>query len=595
MNDESHENILRGLSASDGIAMGNVFIVSHGDVEVSHYKITEANTAEEIKRFESALVQTRQDILAIKNEISDRVGHSEAGIFDAHLMVLEDVALIEETFNILHSELYNIDYCYQKAAQKFIDAFGSIDDPFMRERISDIKDVSRRVINNLLGKKGSKLNLVSEPKIVIAEDFLPSDFALLDSKNILGLATEKGSLTSHTAIMARSMKIPCVVAVNGLMSSLNQNDFILIDGYTGSIYENPSEKTLRRYEEVDSTHKQIEFLYNTSLPFPNKMLSGQEYKLSVNISGSDDLTEEVLHNMSGVGLFRTENYFIDSGSFPSEENQFLVYRQVAEKAGNKPVVIRTLDLGGDKNFANFNVFKKEQNPFMGYRAIRFCLDHEDVFLNQLRAILRASAFGKIKILFPMISLPNELRKAKEFVEKAKAQLIEQGKDFDKNIQIGAMIEVPSAALTTDILAKMCDFISIGTNDLIQYMYAVDRVNDKVAYLYEPASPAIVRVLNTIVSAANAANCEVCVCGEIAADPVFASLLLGMGVQELSMSYSSLPQIKFLLRKVEMNELQKLRDEVLSIDNARGVMGKLKEFYHSKIHKFLNLPNANLHG
>jgi len=591
MNDESQENILRGLSASDGIAMGNVFVLSHGDVEVSHYKISESETGEEIKRFESALVQTRQDIIAIKNEISDRVGHGEANIFDAHLMVLEDVALIEETFNILHSELFNVDYCYQKAAQKFIDAFGSIDDSFMRERVSDIKDVSRRVINNLLGKKSSNMYLMSEPKIVMAEDFLPSDFALLDSKNILGLATEKGSLTSHTAIMARSMKIPCVVAVNNLLNSLNQNEFILLDGYTGSIYKNPSEKTLRRYEEVDSTHKQIELLYNTSLPFQNKMLSGESYKLSVNISGAEDLTDEILKNISGVGLFRTENYFINSGSFPSEENQFLAYKEVAEKAGDKPVVIRTLDLGGDKNFANFNVFKKEQNPFMGYRAIRFCLDHEDVFMNQLRAILRASAFGEIKILFPMISLPSELRKAKEFVEKAKEQLIAQGKDFDKNIKVGTMIEVPSAAMTTDILAKMCDFISIGTNDLIQYMYAVDRVNDKVAYLYEPASPAIVRVLNTIATAANEAKCEVSVCGEIAADPIFAPLLLGMGVQELSMSYSSLAQVKFLLRKVEMRELKTLRDTILSIDNARGIMGKLKEFYHSKIHKFLNLPES----
>lgn len=582
------ERKLMGIAASNGIVLGNVFFISHGDIEVTHYQISDSDIDNEITRLKAALAKTREDVLAVKNEIAGRVGEAEASIFDAHLLVIEDVALIDETIRLLRETKYNVDYCYQMAVKKFIAAFGEIDDAFIRERIADIEDVSRRVINNLLGKENSATYRLSHPKIIASSDFAPSDFALLDKSNILGIVTEKGSQTSHTAIMARSMKVPCIVGLSGLTEKLATNDFVLVDGYSGTLFINPLKETTERYAQVETSHKQMDVLLRTSLPSPNELKSGEKFDIDLNISGLADLDDFSVQNSSGVGLFRTENYFINSGSFPSEEEQYNVYKSVVEKMGGKPVIIRTLDLGGDKNFALLNLSKKEQNPFMGYRAIRFCLDHEDIFMNQLRALLRASAHGSLKIMFPMISAPSELRKAKQFLEAAKTELKTKGLPFDENVKVGMMIEVPSAAIMADIFAEMCDFISVGTNDLTQYMFAVDRVNDKVAYLYEPASPAMVRVLGHIAKAGSE-KCPVSVCGELASDPIFAPLLIGLGITHLSMSSSAIPEVKFLLRKITLAEAKELAANLMQIKTARGVRGSLREFYYMKMKDYLKLP------
>lgn len=581
---------IEGISVSTGIAHGKVFFINHGDVDVARYHILESDIPIEINRFRDALTKTRQDIQSIKEKVADKVSHKEASIFDAHLMVLEDVALIDETFSVLKEELYNIDYCYQISAKKFVKAFSEMDDPYIRERVSDIIDVSRRVINNMLGRETLRVYNLEEAKIIAGKDIAPSDFALLKRENILGIITEKGSQTSHTAIMARSMKVPCIVGLKDLSKEVLDDAFVLMDGYNGALVLNPSQDEIEKFSEIEASYRQIEQVFNSSLPFPNNLSSGEKFELALNISSPEEITEIPSTQFDSVGLFRTENYFLDTGTFPTEEEQFHVYKHAAINAQNKEVVIRTLDIGGDKNFTTLQLCQKEENPFMGYRAIRFCLDHEDIFLNQLRAILRASTFGNISLMVPMISSPSELRKAKAIFEKAKEQLREKEQNFNENIKFGIMIEVPSAAITADILGAMCDFISIGTNDLIQYMFAVDRVNDKVAYLYDPSSPAIIRVLGTIIARAKSTNpdIKISVCGEMASDPIFAPLLIGMGIDCLSMSNNSMAHVKFLLRKLKKADLDNLIAEVAKHDTARAITKTLRDFYYESTKDYLGL-------
>ena len=417
-------------------------------------------------------------------------------------------------------------------------------------------------------------------------DFAPADFSLVDKSKILAIVTEKGSQTSPTAILSRSLGIPCVVGIPEVAKKVSTGDMLLIDGYNGSIVINPSESTVSHYTELESAQKEIEVLYATSLPYPSVTPDGRAFSVEINISSPADISESVMRYCDGVGLFRTENFFMDFGGFPDEESQFKTYRDAALAARGKPVVIRTLDLGGDKNLSLMKMDSKEENPFMGYRAIRFCLDHRDIFLTQLRAILRASAYGKVKILLPMISSIREVEKSKLLIEQAKEELTKASMPFDKNIELGVMIEVPGAALTTDVIAAECDFISIGTNDLIQYLLAVDRVNDLVANLYEPTHTAVIRTLNMVVSYACKAGIPVSVCGELAADPIFAPLLLGMGVTEFSMSAKSVSEIKFLLRKVPFAKARALRDEILTLNRSRHIASRLRSFHYEALERFL---------
>ncbi len=583
---------IKGISVSNGVAQGCVFYIMHGDVDIAHYHILQDDIPIEISRFREALTKTRQDILSIKEKISERVSSKEASIFDAHLLVLEDVALIDETFSVLYDELYNIEYCYQVSVKKFVDAFNEMDDPYIRERVSDIIDVSRRVLNNMLGRETLRTYSLEEPKIIAGIDIAPSDFALLNKENILGIITEKGSQTSHTAIMARSMKVPCIVGLEGLVEKVKDNGFVLMDGYNGELVLDPTQEEIDSFAELELKYKRIEEVFNSSLPYPNELSSGESFELALNISDPAEINKDSSTVFDAVGLFRTENYFIDTGTFPTEDEQFYVYKQAALNAEGKDVIIRTLDIGGDKNFTMLNLANKEENPFMGYRAIRFCLDHEEIFLNQLRAILRASAFGNLSLMVPMISSPSELRKAKAVFEKAKEQLRDRGEDFNESIKFGIMIEVPSAAITADILASMCDFVSIGTNDLIQYMFAVDRVNEKVAYLYDPASPAIIRVLSKIVEYVRRVNSDIkiSVCGEMASDPLFAPLLIGMGVDSLSMSATSIAHVKFLMRKLTKADLDNLVADVFKLDTSRAIVATLREFYYKATKDYLGLSS-----
>ncbi len=578
---------IKGFSVSKGIAHGEAFVLLHKELETPVYEIRDSDKPAEIKRFEAAILKARKDILELKSELSAKVGEAEAAIFDAHILVLEDVAVMQETLSMFGEKNYNIEYCYSSVINKFIAAFEHIDDPYIKERIADFKDVSRRVLGNMLGVQTAKIGAFSDPLVLVSSDFAPADFSLVDKSKILAIVTEKGSQTSHTAILSRSLGIPCVVGIPEVAEKVSSGDMLLVDGYNGMLVINPSERTLSHYTELESAQKEIALVYATSLPYPSVTPDGRAFSVEINISSPEEISEDsAVAACDGVGLFRTENFFMEFGGFPDEKSQFKAYRDAALAARGKPVVVRTLDLGGDKNLSLMKAVNKEENPFMGYRAIRFCLDHKDIFLAQLRAILRASAYGKVKILLPMISSIREVEKSKLLIEQAKGELEKEGQPFDKNLELGVMIEVPSAALTADVIAAECDFISIGTNDLIQYLLAVDRVNDLVANLYEPTHTAVIRTLDMVVASALKAGIPACVCGELAADPIFAPLLLGMGVTEFSMSPKSVSEIKFLLRKVPYEKARALRDEVLGLKRSRQIASYLRSFHYEALERFL---------
>ena len=580
------EKQMQGLGVSKGIAHGEAFVMLNRELKAPVYEIRPGDRQNEISRFQDAVIKSKNEINELKRELVAAVGESEAAIFDAHLMVLEDVAIMEETMSTFSQASFNIEYCYMAVVDKFISAFEKIDDPFIKERIADLKDVSGRMLRNLLGIESVKIGQYSDALILVSSDFSPSDFALVDKSKILAIVSEKGSQTCHTAILSRSLGIPCVVGVSGIVDDVSSGNFLLVDGYNGRVVVNPQEQTLRTYNELESVHKQNQIIFDTSLASPSLTADGAEYKVEINISDASDIPDGTMNYCDGVGLFRTENFFLNSASFPDESSQFEAYKAAVLAARGKPIVFRTLDLGGDKSLSLMKEAYKEENPFLGCRAIRFCLDHPEVFLTQLRAILRASAFGDVRIMLPMICSVREVERGRIFIEKAKEQLRAEGVDFKDDIKVGAMIEIPSAALTVDIIAEACDFISIGTNDLIQYLLAVDRVNEMVAHLYEPYHPAVIRTLDMIVSKARSKGIPACICGEISADPIFTPLLFGMGITHFSMSPKSVSEIKFLLRRLTVEQAVALKDEILTMTRSRHIVNRLRSFHYETLRPFV---------
>lgn len=577
---------MQGLAVSKGIAMGEAFVLLDRELKAPIYEIKDSDRPNERKRFQDAILKTKAEINKIRDELVSSIGESEAAIIDAHLMVLEDVAIIDETMQFFESGNLNIEYCYMAVVDKFISAFEKIEDPIIKERITDLRDVSTRVLRNFLGVESVKIGQFSDAVILVSSDFTPSDFSLVDKSKLLGIVSGKGSPTCHTAILARSLGIPCVVGVEGVVDKIASGDPLLADGYNGKVFVNPLPQTLSAYNELESVHRENQIVFNSSLPSESKTADGHPFNVELNISDSSDISGNVMSYCDGVGLFRTEAFFLSSAAFPDENAQFQAYKAAVEAAAGKPIIIRTLDLGGDKTLSLMKEVYKEENPFMGCRAIRFCLDHPDIFLVQLRAILRASAFGKVKIMLPMICSVREVERARIFIDKAKDQLREAGESFDENIEVGVMIEIPSAALTVDIIADACDFISIGTNDLVQYLLAVDRVNETVAHLYEPYHPAVIRTLDMVVSKARAKGIPVGICGEIAADPIFTPLLLGMGVTHFSMSQKSVGEIKFFLRKLTMPQAVALKDEILLMKRSRHIVNRLRSFHYESLRQYL---------
>jgi len=578
-----NEVVITGISASQGIAYGPIFLYIQSDVEIPSYEVDAAKRIDEIARFEHALLITRQQIQKIQDEVEKNLGPDEARIFDAHLLVLEDQALISETIRDFEATGTNVETCFNNVSQRYIKAFDEIDDEYLRERAGDIRDVAQRVLQNLLGQAGQNLSKLADKRVVIANDITPSDAATIDRRQAIALVTDSGSKTSHAVIVARSMKVPAVVAVRDLSKRVKSSDWALVDGYEGIVILNPDEQTLFRYGKIQLQKRNFEQRLMEATRLPAVTLDGASVILRANIEKADEIPMVKEYLADGVGLFRTEFLFLHSNLVPSEAEQYSTYKTVAEAFAPSAVIIRTLDLGGDKPMAgNPELFPQESNPFLGFRAIRFCLEHRDLFKDQLRAILRASAHGKVKLMYPMISGSEELGRANAVLEECRVELRAKGLAFDEKMPVGVMIEIPSAAYTSDILAKQSDFFSIGTNDLIQYMLAIDRVNDRIAHLYEPTHPAILRTIKKVVDEAHKQKISVSVCGEMAGDPVYAPLLLGLGIDELSMSPALLPAVKFLVRAMKIEDARKLAEQALKMGSPKEIYALADNFCRDRV-------------
>ena len=575
---------LKGIPASGGIAVGPAYLWTKEEFVVARQEISESQIAVQIQLFEEALIKTRHEILDLQKKIAEGMGQNVAEIFDAHLLVLEDRMLIEEVILQLKKEKLTAAYIFQNVLKKYIQVFLNIEDEYLKERVSDINDVSRRVLRNLLGKSVKRLDDFKEKVILVANDLSPSDTAAMHKKNILAFITSIGGKTSHTAIMAKSMEIPAVVGLETATLKIATGDILIIDGTTGVIIVNPDEVTLEKYRKESRAFKDTTQRYVSLKDEPAVTTDKRRVWVAANIELPDEIPSIIEHGAEGIGLYRTEFFYMNRTDIPSEEEHYQAYKFVAEAVKPQSVIIRTLDIGGDKFLSHLEV-PHEMSPFLGWRAIRFCLARPDMFKSQLRAILRASVHGKLKLMYPMISGIEELRQANTLLEESKNELLREGRPFDESIKVGAMIEVPSAAMTADILAKEVDFFSIGTNDLIQYSIAVDRSNEKVAYLYEPAHPGVLRLIKNIIDIGHKSNLSVGMCGEMAGDPIFTLILLGMGLDEFSMPSLMIPEIKHIIRSVSMPEAVSISQEALSFSTTKDVEGfairKLKELSVSR--------------
>ena len=582
MKSSSKEEItLFGIPASPGVSHGQVFRFLHEEVEVLNYEVKEEDHPLEIARFKEALSITSDQIKEVREGVAKNLGEKEAGIFDAHLMVLEDKALIDDVEKEIRSTGDNVEQCLYRVTQRYYEYFNQLEDEYLRERASDLKDISRRLIRNLIGATAAGTAFLEDPRVLVSEDLTPSDTASLDRSKILAIATETGGQTSHAVIMARASGVPAVVGVRSLTEGLAEGDTLLVDGFEGVVIINPSETTLFRYGKVGIRRKKLKDLVEEDAQEPSRTKDGLEFHLYANADTPEEVTAAMDFFCRGVGLYRTEALFLRKNEMPSEDVQYLHYRELVEAAAPLSVTIRTLDLGGDK-VLDLGDREKESNPFMGFRAIRYCLRNPEIFLVQLRAILRASAHGEVKIMFPMISGVGEVIRAKALLDRAKEELRVEEVNFDESIEIGCMIETPSAVTICDILAKEVDFFSVGTNDLVQYLLAVDRVNNQIAYLYEPHHPAVIRSLDHVSRVSKDTGRPITVCGEIAGDPHFLPVLLGLGLDHLSCAPPLLHELKFFGRCFTIMECEKLVEEILSMGRPVQIKARLKEFYDLRV-------------
>ena len=567
------EKVFRGIGVSAGVCRGKILVLHRARHIISKREVSEDQTAPEVKRFEQSLAQTRKQISEIQHKVVQNMGAKEGDIFEAHLLMLEDRVLVEEVIKLIREKKFNAEYAFHTVAERYVAALAGVDDDYLRERAADMHDLTVRVLDNLLEVRDAfDLRHLTEPCILVGHDLSPSTTAQLDKKFVLGFATDIGGKTSHTAIMARSLGIPAVVGLQTIADELESGDYALLDGYNGTVVVNPTDQTLFEYGQLAKIKASLEEKLREIKTQPAVTLDGKIIHLSANIEDQNDVEAVLAHGAEGVGLFRTEFLFINRDSLPGEEDQYKVYRQVAAALKPQPVIIRTLDLGGDK-FASHLQLAKEVNPFLGWRAIRFCLAQPEMFRAQLRAILRASAEGNVKMMYPMISGLDELNQANALVEKCKEELRAKNIPFNEAMEIGAMIEIPSAALIADALAPRVKFFSIGSNDLIQYTLAADRTNEKVSHLYEPTHPAILRLIKTTVDAAHQHGIWAGVCGEIAGDPVLTPLLLGLGVDELSAAPPVVAQVKYIIRRMKLAETQQLAEFALQCESPSEIFAR----------------------
>ena len=579
------EKMLRGIPVSQGVSRSRVVVLDRTRIDPAKWGILESDPAGEEDRLQASLVQTRRQILAVQERLREALGAKEAQIFDAHLLVLEDPMLIEEATRLIREDLVTAEFALHEASEKYAEALGKVDDSYLSERAADIRDVAQRVLADLMGQAlCTGLADLTEPCVVVAHDLTPSDTAMMDPAMVLGFATEVGSRTSHTAILARSLRIPAVLGLGEAISELHTGESVLLDGFNGFVVIDPSEQTLFEYGQLVDRQTSIEESLEVIHDDAAETRDGHRIILSANIERAADVESVLQCGAIGVGLFRTEFLFINRSDLPDEEEQFVAYRKVTESLAPDPVIIRTLDLGGDKLLSHVNV-AEEMNPFLGWRAIRLCLQEKDLFRTQLRAILRASVFGNLKIMYPMISGVEELEAANVLLDECREQLRDEGVAFAEDVEIGVMIETPSAAMIADSLARRVKFFSIGTNDLIQYALAVDRLNEKIAHLYEPTHPGILRLIKATVDAGQAHGIWTGICGEMAGDLAAVPLLLGLGVSELSVTPSMVPRVKMLIRSIEMSEARKLAEFALDSDSPKEILARAEALAKAAVPSF----------
>ena len=570
---EKGEITFRGVAASGGICRGRVFVLGTRHLHVPHRVITKGEITEELKRLEQSIVATRKQLTKLHQSLREQVDSQDADIFEAHLLVLEDQALIDETTKLVECDLCNVEYAYQKVADKYAKALESMEDDYLRERAVDLRDVSNRLLNHLLGhaEEDYLYNNMREPCIVVGHDLTPSTTVMLDRKMVLGFATDVGSKTSHTAILARALKIPAVVGLHNISSKIESGQGILLDGHNGKVIQNPSDQTLFEYGHIIRKNEDQDVRLAKVRELAAVTLDGHEVTLAANLDQASEATDVTKYGAEGVGLFRSEYLFLNRSTWPDEDLQTDVYAQVAEALSPDPIIIRTLDLGADKLSTLTRTNAEEPNPALGWRAIRYCLDHREIFKTQLKSILRAGSKRNIKIMFPMITTLSELDQALELLEESKQSLRQEGKPFDAGMKVGVMIETPGAVMIADTLASKVSFFSIGTNDLIQYSLAVDRTNDKIAHLYNPSHPGIIRSIRQVIVAAHKAGIHVGICGEMAGEPDFVPLLLGLGVDELSASAPLIPQVKYLIRRLKIEESRALAEQALTMQYSHEIL------------------------
>ena len=551
----------KGIAASPGIAMGKAYILEKEEYCILEYKIKKEEVEQELKRFETAVENSKKDLGKIKKRVEEEMGEKEAYIFQAHLYILEDPLFIQDITRRIKRQRLNAETAVRRTLEVFEAKFASARAEFVRRRFGDVEDVGGHILRNLLKRPTRTLSHLEEDIIVVADDLAPSDTASMQKGRILGFATNVGGRTSHSAIMARSMEIPAVVGLRDITKKVEPGSVVILDGNRGRVIIKPSFQQLENYRKKKkrfiSHKKNLKILRS----LPAQTLDGREVSLAANIAAPEEVELAVREGAEGVGLYRTEYLYMNRSSLPSEDEQIEAYKKVLEKAAPDSVIIRTLDLGGDKFLSHFPV-PAEINPFMGWRAIRLCLERVDIFETQLRAILRASRFGNGKIMYPMISGVEEIRKVNQILAGIKEKLRREGTPFAENVEAGIMIEIPSAAVIADLLAKEVDFFSLGTNDLIQYSLAVDRVNEKVAYLYQPLHPTILRLIDNVIKCAHREGIWVGVCGEMASDPLSVLILLGLGVDEFSVAPTSLLEIKKIIRSAEWEETQEIAVKML---------------------------------
>ncbi|EQK45184.1 phosphoenolpyruvate--protein phosphotransferase [Paraclostridium bifermentans] len=558
----------KGTGASPGVALGKALVIEHSELNIEKKNIENVET--EVEKLQAAVEESKKELEQVKERAKVELGEHEAEIFEAHLLVLQDPELIDQTIAKIRDEKVNADFALNEVKEMFVSIFESMDNEYMRERAADIKDVTNRVLRHILGIKVVDLSALSEEVILIAHDLTPSDTATMNKKMVLGFLTNIGGRTSHTAIMARTLEIAAVVGLSDVTENVKDGDFIVFNGETGQVIVNPDEKVINEYRDLKAKFDEEKEALKQLIGKTSITLDGRHVELAGNIGSPNDLEGLIKNDAEGVGLYRTEFLYMDKeDDFPSEEEQYEAYKAVLEGMNGKPIVIRTLDIGGDKELKYFKM-DEEMNPFLGYRAIRLCLDRTDIFKTQLRALYRASVHGKLRIMFPMISSLEELLKSKEIIKEVLSEMDTEGIEYAKDVEVGMMIEIPSAAVISDILAKHVDFFSIGTNDLIQYTCAVDRMNQKISYLYNQFNPAVLRLIKMVIDNAHKEGKWVGMCGEAAGDQRMIPILLGMGLDEFSMSpISILPARKFIT-SVNYEDMKKFANEVLTMGTAEEI-------------------------